>query len=44
MASNRVKEIDIDTGMVSIRGKSNDVKHTLGSSSNNWTYDINMPE
>ena len=43
MASNRVKEIGIDAGMASTRGKSNDVKHTLRSSNNNRTYDINMP-
>ena len=43
MASNRVKEIGIDAGMASTRGKSNDDKHTLRSSNNNWTYDINMP-
>ena len=43
MASNCVKEIGIDAGMVSTRGKSNDVKHKLRSSDNNWSYDINMP-
>ena len=35
--------IIIDAGMASTRGKNNDVKHTPGSSYNNWTYDINMP-
>ena len=35
MAYNRAKVIGIDAGMASTRGKSNDVKHTLGSSNNN---------
>ena len=43
MAYNRAKVIGIDAGMASTRGKRKDVKHTLGSSNNNWTYDINMP-
>ena len=43
MAYNRVKVIGIDAGMAPTRGKSNDVKHTLGSSNNILTYDINMP-
>ena len=44
MAYNRAKVIGIDAGMASTRGKKrNDVKHTLGSSSGSWTYDINMP-
>ena len=43
MAYNRVKVIGIDAGMAPTRGKSNDVKHTLGSSNNNITYDINIP-
>ena len=43
MASNRAKVIGIDAGMLSTRGKSNEVMHTLGSSNNNWNYDINMP-
>ena len=32
-AYNRAKVIGIDAGMASTRGKRNDVKHTLGSSS-----------
>ena len=43
MAYNHAKLIGIDAGMASTRGKRNDVKHTLGRSNNNWTYDINMP-
>ena len=43
MAYNRAKVIGIDAGMASTRGKRNDIKHTLGSSSGSWTYDINMP-
>ena len=43
MATNRAKVIGIDAGMASTPGKSNTVKHTLRSSNNNWTYDINMP-
>ena len=38
MASNRAKVIGVDAGMASTRGKSNDVKHTLGSSNNNINY------
>ena len=34
MASNRAKVIGIVAGIASTRGKSNDVKHTLGSSNN----------
>ena len=43
MAYNRAKVRGIDTRVASTRGKSNDVKHTLGSSNNILTYDINMP-
>ena len=43
MAFTRIKVIGIDAGMASTCGKSNDVKHTLGSSNNNWTHDIDMP-
>ena len=43
MAYNRAKVIGIDAGMTPTRGKSNDVKRTLGSSNNNLTYDINLP-
>ena len=35
MASNRVKEIGIDSGMAPTSEKSNDVKHTLRGSNNN---------